>query len=174
MKTEKKLSIILTTLGIVALVTVVILIIFGGQDNDNKYKNETASNEYTKEDQNRPKAVLSTKVINWNEIKLQDTATSEIELKNEGLSPLEITRMSTSCGCTSIQAVYNELKTKEYTMHKTSEKLTLTPNTTAKLIITYRPYSMPVEGAVTRQVFLETNDPVNPKLIIDASAVVRK
>lgn len=175
MRKEDRIKYILGIIGILAVMVVLSLIVIGGPGSDSSGSNTEGVASYGKEDQNRPKAVLSTTKIDWGTIKVSDTQESIVELKNDGQTPLEITRMSTSCGCTSVQAIYPDGKeTKEYGMHKTSEKVTVAPNTTIKLKIIYRPFSMPVEGAVTRQVFLETNDPVNNKITIDASAVVKK
>lgn len=176
MKNEERFKYILGGIGFLAIVTVILLIVLPGSSGNKNSTNTTGNSvTYSKEDQNRPKAVLSTKKLEWGEIKLQADTVSEVDLKNDGLSPLDITRMSTSCGCTSVKVIFPDGKeTKEYSMHKSSEKVTVEPGQTVKLKIVYRPYTMPVEGFVTRQIFLETNDPVNKSLTIDASATVKK
>jgi hypothetical protein len=175
MRKEGAMKYVLGGIGILAVALVLVLMAIGGFKGSSPSSEAQGAVRYDKEDQNRPKAVLSTTTIEWGSIKVSDTQESIVELRNDGETPLEITRMSTSCGCTSVKVIYSDgNETKEYGMHKTSEKVTVASGTMVKLKIVYRPYSMPVEGAVTRQVFLETNDPANTKLTIDASAIVSK
>ncbi|MCL5094332.1 MAG: DUF1573 domain-containing protein [Patescibacteria group bacterium] len=160
-------------IGVASAILIIGLVIFGGGSND---QNSTSSaTEYRKDDPNRPIAILAQTKIDWGNINLKDTKESDIDLKNDGNSTLEITKLSTSCGCTGVKVSYNGTDTKEYSMHQDlKDKISIAPKTSAKLKVIYRPFTMPVEGAVTRQVFIETNDPNNAKLEIDASAVVNK
>jgi hypothetical protein len=167
-----KTKIVLAIAGFVALSTVIIMIVLSGGSQTDSTQQAT---EYKKDDPNRPIAVLDQRKIDWGKIKESDTKESEIELKNDGNSPLEITKLSTSCGCTAVKVLNNGTESKEYSMHKAlKEDITIAPKTSAKLKIIYRPFTMPVEGAVTRQVFVETNDPNNQSLEINASAIVNK
>ncbi|PIZ00559.1 hypothetical protein COY62_01955 [bacterium (Candidatus Howlettbacteria) CG_4_10_14_0_8_um_filter_40_9] len=167
---KNNMNTILSVIGGLAIVAVVVMIVMS--DPGSK---KASDSTFDKNDENRPVAVLSTKKIDWGEINLNDVKESEVELTNEGNSPLEIKGLSTSCGCTVVKVSQNGTETKEYGMHEPlKNKVSIESKSLVKLKIIYRPYVMPVEGAVTRQVFIETNDPVNPKLEISASAVVKK
>lgn len=83
--------------------------------------------------------------------------------------------MSSSCGCTVGKILYNGTVSKEYGMHtKNSDVIEIAPNTQATLQVIYRPYVMPVYGLVEREVYLETNDPNNPKLAFQIKTIVQK
>jgi hypothetical protein len=165
-----KIRNLLIGIGFLALTIVVVMIALSGGD-----ENERNVAKFNKDDSSKPKAVLVTNKINWGTINVNDTKESEIELKNDGNAPLQVTKLSTSCGCTSVRVSWEGKNTKEYSMHQElKEKIEIAPKTVAKIKIIYRPYTMPVEGAVTRQVFIETNDPVNKSFEILASAVVKK
>lgn len=167
---KNNMKTILGVIGILAFTAVVVMIVMS--DPGSKKASDSA---FDKNDENRPVAVLSTKKIDWGEINLNDVKESEVEMMNEGNSPLEIKGLSTSCGCTVVKVSQNGTETKEYGMHEPlKDKISIASKSSAKLKIIYRPFVMPVEGAVTRQVYVETNDPVNPKLEIAASAIVSK
>jgi len=168
---NKTFPLIIGIIAVVSTFVIILVMIFSGGDD----KKDSSTTDYGKSDSNRPIAVLSTKQIDWGEINLKDTKESEVELRNDGNSPLEINKLTTSCGCTAVKVSYNETTTKEYNMHQDlKEKISIAPKTAAKVKVIYRPFTMPIEGAVTRQVFIETNDPNNSKLEINASAVVEK
>ena len=48
------------------------------------------------------------------------------------------------------------------------------PQTSAVVKVVYMPFTMPVYGAVSRQVFMNTNDPNKPKLEFTIKANVEK
>ena len=172
---KNNIKIILAIFGSLALVAVVVMIVLS-----DPALNKTSTSAFKKDDPHRPIVILSLNKIDWGEISLRDIKESEVELKNDGVSSLEITKLSTSCDCTSVRLFYNGTETKEYSMdmegmrQALNDKISIAPKTSAKLKVIYRPFVMPVDGAVTRQVFIETNDPVNPKLEIKASAVVKQ
>ncbi len=171
---KNNIKIILAIFGILTFIIVIVMIVL------NVPESEKTKTNYKKDDPNRPIAVLQTDKIDWGEISLKDTKEGEVELRNDGVSPLEILKLSTSCDCTSVKLFYNGSETKEYSMdmegmrQAMNSKISIASKTSAKLKVIYRPFVMPVNGAVIRQVFIETNDPVNPKLEIKASAMVNK
>lgn len=58
-------------------------------------------------------------------------------------------------------------------MHAQSDDVfEIAPNTQATLRLTYRPFTMPVYGALTREVYVTTNDPSNPKLVFQIKTFV--
>lgn len=170
---KNKLTIILTVIGITGFAGVSFMFAFTSPT-ENKTKASQVQT-YQKNDPASPKAALSTKSIDWGKIKVSDTKISEVTLKNEGQNPLVLTKLSTSCGCTAVKVTADSVTTKEYSMHQSlKDNISIKPGETATLKVIYRPFTMPVEGPVTRQVFIGTNDPSNENLEINASAVVEK
>lgn len=164
-----KIKIALIVLGIIGFAAVFIALVLNSSGSN---KTEVAT--YKKEDQKKPIFTVSSTKIDWGEINVKDTKSAEVEVKNSGASPLVITKMTTSCGCTSVKINYKSNETKEYNMHDPlNENISIEPGDTAKLTVIYRPFIMPVAGNVTRQIFIETNDPKTPSLEIQASAVVK-
>lgn len=167
---KNNMNTILSVLGGLAIIVVVVLIVLSDPG-----PKKTSTTSFGKDDPARPVAVFSTKKIDWGEINLNDVKESDVELTNDGASVLDISSLSTSCGCTAVKVYQNGTETKEYGMHDVlKDKISIDPKSSVKLKIIYRPFVMPVEGAVTRQVFIETNDPVNQKIEISASAIVQK
>ena len=111
----------------------------------------------------------------FGEIKVSDTKEKEFVLKNTGSKPLQILNINSSCGCTAGKIIYNNSETKEYGMHAQSGYLMdIAPGTEAKVKVIYRPFQMPVYGAVEREVYVTTNDPQREKLIFAVKANVRQ
>ncbi len=111
----------------------------------------------------------------FGEIKVSDTKEKEFVLKNTGSKPLQILNINSSCGCTAGKIIYNNSETKEYGMHAQSGYLMdIAPGTEAKVKVIYRPFQMPVYGAVEREVYVTTNDPQREKLIFAVKAYVRQ
>jgi hypothetical protein len=81
-------------------------------------------------------------------------------VRNVGDAPLEIKAVSTSCGCT--RAYIN--------------KTLIAPGEEAELLVTFDPNLMEVEvlGEVYREVYILTNDPAEPEVVIPLTAVVVK
>lgn len=79
-------------------------------------------------------------------------------VKNIGTSPLEIRRVSTSCGCTSAEI----------------SKETIFPNQEANLFVKFDPNLMEekVEGEVLRIVYIKSNDPEQPEIEVELRANV--
>lgn len=128
---------------------------------------------YNSSDKKVPKVEAKKTKIDLGKIKVSEKKTVEFTIKNTGTKPLQLFDISSSCGCTAAQIIYQDVISKEFSMHSvgTFNKAIL-PNTKAKLKVIYRPYTMPVYGAVGREVFLSTNDPRNPKLAFQIKAYV--
>lgn len=110
----------------------------------------------------------------FGEIKVSETKEKDFILKNTGTEPLKILNINSSCGCTTGKIIYNNSETKEYGMHSQSGNLMdIAPKTEAKIRVIYRPFQMPVYGAVEREVYVSTNDPQREKLIFSIKARVR-
>lgn len=50
----------------------------------------------------------------------------------------------------------------------------IAPGTEARVRVIYRPFQMPVYGAVEREVYITTNDPQKEKLVFAVKAYVRQ
>ena len=106
-------------------------------------------------------------------MKLADTKTKEITLKNTGNQPLDMRNFSTSCGCTYVQVFSGDLKSPQLSMHSEADWSTeIAPGATARLVVSYQPSLMPVEGDVSREVYFKTNDPENPSVTITFKAFI--
>ncbi|NOZ58859.1 MAG: DUF1573 domain-containing protein [Euryarchaeota archaeon] len=81
-------------------------------------------------------------------------------VRNAGGAPLEIRAVTTSCGCT--RAYINET--------------VIPPGGEAELLVTFDPRLMEVEvlGEVYREVYVLTNDPAKPEVVIPVTAFVVK
>lgn len=129
---------------------------------------------FSTQDVDRPKAETSNTSRNLGEIKVSDVKVEEYAVKNIGTKPLQILNVNSSCGCTAGQIIYQGKTSKEFSMHTQSGFVTeIVPGDTATVRLTYRPASMPVYGLVEREVYVETNDPANSKLIFSITAKVK-
>lgn len=81
-------------------------------------------------------------------------------VKNIGEGILEITRISTSCGCTK----------------GVIDKELIDPGETANLLITIDPNLMEenIDGKIERTVYVKSNDPTQPELEIQLTANIKK
>lgn len=83
--------------------------------------------------------------------------TATIEVRNDGGRPLNIFRVSTSCGCTTAKM----------------DASSILPGASSPLTITFDPMVHKDEnGPITRAVYLQTSDPKQPELIIDVIGTV--
>ena len=133
-----------------------------------------ATATFSTQDTEKPKAETSNTSRNLGEIKVSDVKVEDYALKNVGTKPLQILNVNSSCGCTAGQIIYQGKTSKEFSMHTQSGFVTeIAPGDTATIRLTYRPASMPVYGLVEREVYVETNDPANSKLIFSITAKVK-
>lgn len=133
-----------------------------------------ATATFSTQDTEKPKAETSNTSRNLGEIKVSDVKVEDYALKNVGTKPLQILNVNSSCGCTAGQIIYQGKTSKEFSMHTQSGFVTeIAPGDTATVRLTYRPASMPVYGLVEREVYVETNDPANSKLIFSITAKVK-
>ncbi len=81
-------------------------------------------------------------------------------VKNIGEDILEITRISTSCGCTK----------------GTIDKELINPDETANLLITIDSNLMEedIEGKIERTVYIKSNDPSQPEIEIQLTANIQR
>lgn len=92
-------------------------------------------------------------------VKYGDILKHTFELKNTGSEDLTITKIATSCGCTTAEA----------------EKDIILPEETISLDVTYKTAKMTgahAKGEQDRIIYIRTNDPVNPQIEIKINAYV--
>lgn len=133
-----------------------------------------AVNSYTAGDKEKPKVEIGETSFDLGEMKVSEEKSAEFTFKNVGAKPLQLYDISSSCGCTVGQIVYRGKTSKEFGMHAVgSFDQVIAPGATAVVKVIYRPYVMPVYGAVDREVYLSTNDPAQPKLVFKVKAFVK-
>ena len=102
-----------------------------------------------------PRIEVTPAALDFGEILPTEKATVEYTVKNGGGSPLEILRVSTSCGCTTAEV----------------GKTTLRPGETTPLRVTFDPQAMRAEGLeeeeIYRVIFLRSNDPERPEVQVE-------
>ncbi len=161
-------TIIISVIAFFALVIGLAFLFTAGQ------KPEPATVSFSAQDADRPKAEVANAFFDMGEIKVSDVKQQDFTLKNNGTKPLQILNVNSSCGCTAGQIIYKGETSKEYSMHSQSGFVTeIAPGDTATVKLTYRPATMPVYGAVEREVYVTTNDPANQKLIFSVKAIVK-
>ena len=113
-------------------------------------------------------------IADLGEMKVADVKSRDFVIKNIGDQPLQITSVSSSCNCTVGQIVYQGKVSKEYGMHAPGGFINqIAVGDTAIVRVIYKPYIMPVYGPVTRDVYVGTNDPSQPRLTFTVKTVVK-
>lgn len=103
-------------------------------------------------------AQVSPEKWDFGQVDVTDVVTHSFQLKNAGNADLIITKVTTSCGCTSATVGSKLLKPGESTI----------------LAVTYEPAHHGTTGPVLRLVYVDSNDPVTPELKIPVTADVVK
>ncbi len=136
-------------------------------------KTNVEAKVYSKEDTARPKAEVKETFKDMGKIKVSEAKTASFTVKNVGQEPLQLLDISSSCGCTVGKVFYQGYESDEFGMHSAGDfDREIAPGTEARVDVIYRPYVMPVYGEVGREVYVSTNDPENPKLVLQVKAYV--
>ena len=129
---------------------------------------------YQSTDGEKPTVEAKKTFVDVGQIKVSDKNESEFRIKNVGKQPLQLFNISSSCGCTVGQVIYQGKESKEFGMHSPSDFVTaIDPQKEAVVRVIYRPFVMPIYGAVEREVYISTNDPNNSKLVFKVKAYVK-
>lgn len=129
---------------------------------------------YKLEDKEKPKVEVKQTSQDLGQMKVSDEKSKDFIMKNIGSRNLILSNISSSCGCTVGQVIYQGEKSPEFGMHsKSAFAKEILPGKEAAIRVIYRPYVMPVYGLVEREVYVETNDPQNSKLTFKVTAMVR-
>lgn len=101
----------------------------------------------------QPDIQLESRQVDLGEVVEGEIVTREVRLSNEGGAPLEIISISTSCGCTEASL----------------ESTLISPGESVPLMITYDSgaHAVDADVSVHRQIFIASNDPSRPEVIID-------
>lgn len=130
--------------------------------------------QYSSDDPKRPLLEVGQTQFDFGLVLLNETKTQEVPVKNLGQSPLVFSDAVTSCDCTSIQLVINNLESKRFSMQRHPDwRQELLPGESGFVRIIYEPKIMPVKGRVSRQAVIKTNDPRNPIINFSFVAEVR-
>lgn len=105
-----------------------------------------------------PEIVLGTDSFEFGEVVNGVIAEKDLTITNNGGAPLVIEEISTSCGCTTAEA----------------NPSAINPGESGVLHIEFDSgaHGPELTGELMRQIFLQTNDPNNPEVVITFTAIV--
>lgn len=155
--------------------TVVILVLIALFSVNEGKQSQAAANvtSFSANDKERPEVVVSSTFSDLGNMKAKDEKAAEFTIENKGTKPLSLFKISSSCDCTFGQITIDEVKSPEFTMHsKNPWTGTIDQGKKAILNVIYRPFIMPVKGVVTRDVYVQTNDPAKSQLTFTVKANV--
>jgi hypothetical protein len=106
----------------------------------------------------KPLITLEMDKIDFGEVVNGIVVSQQVRVSNRGDADLEILSVSTSCGCTQASL----------------ERTTISPGESAALVIAFDSgaHGAELEGAMLRQVFIASNDPIQPEVVIELTADV--
>ena len=169
MGTDKLVFYIIGGITVLLLVLIVLFSINEGK------QSQAASNitSYRANDKEKPEASVSSFFSDLGNMNVKDEKSAEFTIVNNGLKPLSLFKISSSCDCTYGQITIDGKVSPEFSMHSKNPWVgTIAPGKKATLSVIYRPFIMPVKGEGSRDVFMETNDPNNPRLNFTVKANV--
>ena len=138
----------------------------------NKVSNAPAS--YSMQDELRPQAKVDSILYDFGSIKVSDKKSYDFTIKNNGKKPLQLSNITTSCGCTFAKVIYEGKESPEFDMHtKSNYIIEIESDKKAIIRVTYKPYVMPVYGFVEREAYIKTNDPSMQDIVFKVTANVK-
>ena len=106
-----------------------------------------------------PTIAVTPEKIDFGAIPASDPVTTTIQVRNEGSGALQISGVSTSCGCTTAT-----LSTPD-----------VAAGATADLQVSFNPQAHPgLYGPLLRIVYLESNDPAQPEVEVPVTVEILK
>lgn len=169
MSTDKRVLVIIGVFTVAILVLIALFSVNEGK------QNQAAANvvSFSANDKDKPEIAVSSTFSDLGNMKSKDEKAAEFTIENKGTKPLSLFKISSSCDCTFGQITIDGVKSPEFTMHsKNPWTGIIEPGKKANLSVIYRPFIMPVKGVVTRDVYVQTNDPAKPKLTFTVKANV--
>ncbi len=129
---------------------------------------------YTAKDTQKPIVEAASTSQDLGTMKVSQEKDATFTVTNKGSKPLQLFDITSSCMCTFGQITVNGKSSEEFGMHSTSDYVaSIASGQKATVKVIYRPYLMPVYGAVEREVYVGTNDPSHPKLVFKVTAHVQ-
>lgn len=129
--------------------------------------------QYTADDNNSPRLEIGQIKFDFGIVKVSDTRTQEVPIKNMGQNTLVLSDFISSCDCTSAEVIIGDKISPRFSMHRTPDwRGEIVPNTSAIIRLIYDPKVMPVKGPVKRAVLFKTNDPKQPEITLSFNAIV--
>lgn len=127
--------------------------------------------------QGAPKVAIEKKFHDAGQVSMADgNVVKTFEIKNTGQGDLKISKMRTSCMCTSANLTVGDKKSPKFGMHKNSSfwSQTIPPGQTGFLEMTFDPafHGPDGTGSVMRAVYFSTNDPEHKEMEVRLSANV--
>jgi hypothetical protein len=106
----------------------------------------------------QPQISVQNAVFNFGDVVNGQVVSRDLSVHNLGSAPLLVESVSTSCGCTT----------------STLDPITVPPGGEAVLHIEFDSgaHGSELTGEVTRQVFIATNDPQKPEVVIEFIAYI--
>lgn len=166
--TEKIIFLIIGGLTVFALILIAIFSV----NEQKQAQGSTAIFSYSTSDKDKPKVTLASTFSDLGNMKVKDEKAAQFIIENTGNKPLQLYKISTSCDCTFGQVTIDDTKSPEFSMHASPWVGTVEAGKKATLSVIYRPSIMPVSGVVTREVYVQTNDPENQQLTFTIKAFV--
>lgn len=123
-------------------------------------------------------ASVSESQYDWGTIRMYDgMATKVFKVKNTGSKTLKLYNATTSCACTTVQVKTATQQTPALNMHgKSNVVIEIAPGEEAAVEVVFNPaYHGPSGvGAISRVASMKTNDPQQPELKFNLTAVVEQ
>lgn len=160
------------SIGGLTVLALIFIVIFSLSE-QKQTQGQTPVASYRVSDTEKPKITTGEVFSDLGKMKVKDEKSAQFILENTGNKPLQLFKISSSCDCTLGQITIGETKSPEFAMHANNTWVgSVEPGKKAILSVIYRPYIMPVKGPVTRDVYVQTNDPENPSLTFTVKADV--
>ena len=169
MSTDK---IVFIVVGGFTLLALIFIFLFSVQE-QKQAKDDANIVSYEKNITDRPRVSYSDEIADLGTMNVKDEKKADFSIENTGTKPLQLFDIKSSCDCTYGKLIIDGKSSPEFTMHSKSNWVgILDPGRTAVLSVVYQPFLMPVKGPVTRDVYIQTNDPEKPLITFTVKAVV--
>lgn len=167
----KNKSVIFLTVGGVVILGILLWVVYSLTNTGVSSSVKIAS--YSQSDAQRPQAKTEKVLQDLGKMKVSDQKSADFVVKNTGKKPLQLSGITTSCGCTLAQVIYEGKESEQFGMHSQSNYVVeVLPQKEAIIRVTYKPFIMPVYGNVERETYVTTNDPAQAKLVFQVKAFV--
>lgn len=165
-------KIVLLIIGGLTIFALILISIFSFNE-QKQSQGSTIVASYSASDKDRPKVTVASTFNDLGNMKVKDEKTAEFTIENAGNKPLQLSKIKSSCDCTFGVVTIDGVKSPEFSMHATNPWVgTVDPGKKATLSVIYRPSIMPVSGVITRDVYIQTNDPEKSNLTFTVKAFV--